>query len=395
MLQRSIGTLFFSAVVALVPNAQGQSVDLTGQPFHELSEPFTSFVGIAEVAPGVVVTADIREKRLVRIDMNTGEISNIGREGSGPGEWQLPMSALKAPDNNAYVADMMQAKMHVISPEGEMLRSVPLINSSGSGGGMMGLVMPQGIDSRGRLYYSSLSFSPGEEPATEIPVVRRDFTADNGPVDTVAWIPNPAAISISTSGSSSSNRMVIGGRKPFQPRDDWVALANGTVAVISADPYQMTIHSVGNPPAAGPENEYTPVKIGEAERAAYRDRQSVSTGVMISSGSGGGGRSSTVASMGNDDVPDEDFPDVMPPFTGSNSVIAAPDGSTWVLRNRAQSDPDPVYDIFSVGGRIIGQATLRPNSQVLGFGENSVYVRWQDPDTDLLYLQQYGREPAN
>jgi len=88
-------------------------------------------------------------------------------------------------------------------------------------------------------------------------------------------------------------------------------------------------------------------------------------------------------------IPDEDFPPVMPAY--SNQVRVSPEGEVWVPRNRPASDNVPTYDIFDSSGKLVGKATLKPNSAVVGFGAGAVYVARQDPDDDLRYLEKYSR----
>jgi len=82
---------------------------------------------------------------------------------------------------------------------------------------------------------------------------------------------------------------------------------------------------------------------------------------------------------------------VMPPFTERDAVQVTPEGEIWVLRTRAAADRTPTYDIFSNTGQLVGKATLKPNSMVVGFGTGVVYVARQDPEDDLRYLEKYAR----
>ena len=70
----------------------------------------------------------------------------------------------------------------------------------------------------------------------------------------------------------------------------------------------------------------------------------------------------------------------------------SPEGEIWVLRTRPASDKAPKYDIFNSAGQLIGKATLKPNSSVVGFGSGVVYVARQDPEDDLRYLEVYSRK---
>ncbi|MBP6444054.1 MAG: hypothetical protein KA267_08560, partial [Gemmatimonadales bacterium] len=116
-------------------------------------------------------------------------------------------------------------------------------------------------------------------------------------------------------------------------------------------------------------------------------------GITRTSGSGTAGTNVSTTSQGppQREIPDEEFPAVMPPFSGQGAVLISPDGEIWVLRTRPASDKVPTYDIFNSAGQLTGKATLKPNSAVVGFGAGVVYVARQDPEDDLRYLEKYAR----
>lgn len=374
-------------IIALPLAAQGRVVDLTGRPAAALDEPFTAISGVREVAPGVVIMSDMQERRLVRSDLTTGEVRDIGRQGDGPGEWRLPVRVFPGTGRDTYVPDLMQAKIHIVSPEGEITRSVPMTSATDGG---MSIFVPQGIDAAGRLYYAAPPITEGGEPMDSIPIQRRTFVDGMGTPETMAMLPNP--IQMMTTSSGGGARITTGRPGPYQARDRWTVLPDGHVAIVRAEPYHVEIFAAGKAPITGPAVAYTPVKIGKPERDAYRDRMKNATGMMITrgTGSGGGGVSARTVGVAGGDVPDSDFPETLPPFEGASDLVVAPSGAVWVRRAAAANARERSYDIFSPAtGQRVGTARLRPNSRVVGFGEGSIYVVRQDPADDLLYLERY------
>jgi hypothetical protein len=382
-------TIVLTGTIIVSPlSAQGRVVDLTGRPAAALDEPFTAISGVREVAPGVVIISDVRERRLVRSDLANGEVRDIGRQGDGPGEWRLPMAVLPGKGKDTYIPDMMQAKIHVVSPEGAITRSVPMTPPGATG---MMMVMPQSADAQGRLYYSGAPISDSGQPSDSIPVQRTDFLAAKPGVDTMAMMPNEIMMTSSATGGGA--RITMGRPTPYQARDSWTALPDGRVAVVRSKPYRVEIHRAGKQTVVGPTISYSPIKIGAAERNAYRERMKNATGMMITrGGSGGGGVQANTMSLGDQKIPDSDFPDAMPAFDPNNGVVVAPNGEIWVRRSSAASVAQVNYDIFSPAtGARIGTAKLRANSRVVAFGVGSVYVARQDQADDLLYLERYGQ----
>jgi len=385
------------ALVVVSPlAAQGRAVSLTGKPVAELEEPFTQITGIRELPGNRAVVVDAQEKTLQMVDFGKRSLSKISRNGSGPGEFQFPMSAFAGPANVTWVADPMMQKIHVVSPDGKITSA--LLTPGGDGPGS--LIFPQGVDAKGRLYFQGNGFTPGQStPSDTVPIVRWDPAVKR--VDTVAWIPSGLITSVSGGGNRASFTIRM---NPYSKADAWGVLPDGRVAIVRADPYRVDIVEAPGRVRKGAAVAYTPVKIGAAERDAYRKGQGSGGGgggsaVMLtrsvggSSTSGGGGAPSAGTSVSRATpgaVADADFPPVMPAFP-ARGVRTTPEGEIWVLRNRAASDKTPTYDIFDGTGKLVGKATLKPNSAIVGFGAGTAYVARQDPEDDLRYLEKYAR----
>lgn len=373
--------------------AQGRAVNLTGKPVAAIEEPFTQINGIRELPGNRAVVVDAQEKTLQMVDFGKLSLTKIARNGSGPGEFQFPMSAYAGPGNVTWVADPMMQKIHVVSAEGKITSA--LLAPGGDGPGS--LIFPQGVDGKGRLYFQGNGFTPGQSTASDtVPIVRWDPSLKR--VDTVVWVPSGLTSTVSGSAGRTNFTMRM---NPYMKADAWGVLADGRVAIVRAEPYRVDILDVAGKVHQGTAVPYTPVKIGAAEREAYRKAQSSGGSIMITRSVGaaparGGGpppssSNATVARGTPGVVADEDFPPVMPAFPARSSVRTTPEGEIWVLRNRPASDKTPTYDIFDGTGKLVGKATLKPNSLIVGFGAGSAYVARQDPEDDLRYLEKYAR----
>jgi hypothetical protein len=370
---------------------QLRAVNLTGRPAAALDEGITSVAGLQEVAPGKVVIADLQEHRLLFADLGANTIRDIGTRGGGPGEWQIAMNVTPGPGGTAYVADPSLRKIHVIDATGKIVRTVPFPGADGAGTpGVMAITIPRGTDTQGRVYFAGSPFAPGAQGQPDsVPILRWDPRTRR--TDTLGMLKNE--IRVTQSGGSGNTRvMARAGGGPMTAQAVWQPLPDGRVAIIHPKPYRVDIVEAPGRVRTGTAVNYTPVRVGKAERDQFRERQANAPGMTIRMGSGGMNMSSGGARPPQQPIPDSDFPDVMPPFSGggpSGGVLVAPNGEVWVLRTRPASDHTPSYDIWSPMGRLAGKATLRPNSTVVGFGEGSVYVARQDPEDDLRYLEKY------
>jgi hypothetical protein len=378
-------------IAAAVPAAgQSRNIILTGAPLKRIEEPFTQISGIRELPGNKAVVADRGEQKLMMVNFGTGAVTPISRKGGGPGEYQFPASVFPGPGNETWIGDPLAGKVHVVSPDGKIPTALlPPASENG-----IGLSMPRGVDAAARLYFQGMPRpDAGSGAMDSVSIIRWDPKAKR--VDTLGKV--PSGMTVNTSGSSGNSMRVMISSKPWTAAPAWGALPDGRVAVVQPAPYRVDVIGANKMVTRGPAQPYTPIKVTAAERTAYREAQKNSSGFSISrsvGGPGGGGTSISTARppASAQEIPDSDFPATMPPFSGQNSVQVSPEGEIWVLRTRPASDKAPKYDIFNSAGQLIGKATLKPNSSVVGFGSGVVYVARQDPEDDLRYLEVYSRK---
>jgi hypothetical protein len=375
-------------LVFVLPLGAQRAVNLTGRPVAALEEGITSVVGLQEVAPGQVVISDIQEQRLLFADLAAGTVRDIATKGSGPGEWQIAMSVTRGPGNTAYVADPSLRKIHVVDATGKIVRTVPFPEAPGNASpGGFSMVLPRGTDAQGRLFMTGSPFTPGAgEQPDSVPILR--FDPRTRRTDTMAMLKNETRVQQS-GGSGNMRVMARVGGGPYSPSTTWAPLPDGRVALVHPAPYRVDIVSARGQVQRGPAVPYTPIRIGKAERDQYRERLANTPRTSIRVGGGGGiSMSSGGSGPALPPIADSEFPATMPPFDGG-ALQVAPNGEVWVLRTRPANDHTPTYDIFSPTGALVARATLKPHSQVVGFGQGAVYVARQDPEDDLRYIEKY------
>jgi len=82
------------------------------------------------------------------------------------------------------------------------------------------------------------------------------------------------------------------------------------------------------------------------------------------------------------------WPEVMPAFTGSRAVLAAPNGELWVRRAQPAAADGSTYDVFDQQGRLVRQVAFTGQRVVLGVGAGVVFVSRTDED-DLQWIERY------
>jgi hypothetical protein len=387
-MQRATGLLLFSFALPTVASAQAKIA--LGKPDGESPEGFTNISSIRELPNGKVLVADRVDKVVQLVDLVSGSATRVGREGSGPGEYSLPLALIPQPDGSTLLQDPLNRRFLVIGPDGKpgAFADLPKPPTTGQGPGMMlSVTNMQGADARGRIYFpgSPFSFETGTQ-LDSVPIYRWDRTTSK--LDTVAFYKLPPGnASMNRSGGNFAVR--IGGSKVFTPAEAWAVTGDGRIARLTPAPYRVVWYDAPGRSAMGPVQPWTPIKVGEAEKEQVREARKRNRPMTISIGPGGGApppgaRSPQIG------VDEPEFEETMPPF-GTGGVIGTPDGEVWVLRNRPASEKSPVYDVFDRTGALAKQVTLAPNSRIVGFGKGTVYVAKSDED-DLQYLQRF-RKP--
>ena len=395
-----------AALLAAAPVvAAAQRPLVLAKPESEYGEPFTSISGIRELKDGRVLVADARDKTVQLIDLRSGAATAVGREGSGPGEYGLPMRLVPLPADSTAVFDAGTQRYLTIHPDAKTGRdfrleaAAPPAGGDGGRGGRGGMVMmgglsiPRGFDAKGNIYYEGMPFSMNDAgemvSADSVAVLRFDRAARR--VDTVAFRKVVKA-NAQVSGGRGNMNVRIGGGNPLAPADDWAALPDGRVAVVRAADYHLDVFSAANRKVSGAPVPYEKIRVDAAVKKMVEDQRARNSRnavrMTVNAGAGGTQRSTEIGGARPGEIPPlTDWPDVMPPFQ-ANAAFARPNGEVWVLRTRKPGDDIPTYDVFDGAGRVIGKVALPKDHRLIGFGQGTVYLIRSDAD-DLQYLQRH------
>jgi 6-bladed beta-propeller len=372
------------------------------KPEVEFAEPFSRLVAVRELRDGRVIVADSKDKTVQVLDLKGQKATKIGREGSGPGEYGLPTALVVLPADTTLVFDPLNSRYLRIGPDakpGATFRledgapPAPAASADGPPGGlrvMAGLSVPRATDAKGYLYFegSPISFGPnGPVSADSAPVMRYDRKTYKYDTLTFVTLPkNSASVQTRSSGGNQNVNVRVGGATPFPSRDQWTVLPNGTVVVARVKDYHLDVIGPNKQVSRGAAVPFTPVKVGEAEKAEYRKSQVTNAPIAIMRTNENGRVQTNASTMPPAEEPKE-WPTTKPPFGGS--ILAAPNGDVWVARSRPASDEIPRYDIFSPTGKLTGQVLLPKNTRLVGFGNAGAIYTVRTDEDDLQYLQRF------
>lgn len=381
----SVTVLPAAVLLAAPAGAQGVQTTTLSKPDAEFSEPFTNVAGIRELKDGRVIAIDNRDKIVEVVDFKADAATKVGREGSGPGEYSLPMSLVALPGDSSAVFDMLNRRMLAILPNAKVGDFIEL----SSGGGGRGMVVmgggPQATDRMGRFYSqgNNIAMGPnGPVVADSLAIERWDRHTDKR--DTVAWLHPPKNNTQFSGGSGGRVSVRMGGANPFAPTDKWAVAPDGRVALLSAEDYHIDWVSPDGRRTTTPPIRFDRLKVTEAHKQEWRDRMKQATGLMITNNNGK--MSATQMPMRNVQDPDE-WPEYLPPFLSNSVVSFSEDGMLWVQRTTPAGQP-PTFDVIDGNGHVVRRVVLEKKSRLVGFGNGTVYVTRVDED-DLQYLQRY------
>lgn len=363
------------------------------QPAVALEQPdaihpaaFTEITDVHELPDGRVLVADRRNKHVVLLDFTTGASKQVGRQGSGPGEYRFPGQFYPQPNGTTLLNDFFTHRFLVLDDTGGTGDVVPFPKAAGLG------IEAGSYDARGRIYFRSRPFGDFDGPRTtgrvqaypdSLAIIRWDPTS--GTVDTAGWVAAPR-IKLSSDGGGDKGGASLD-PPVFTPGDIWGVAPDGAVARVTPDPYRIIWYGKDSV-TVGLAQPYSPLPVTEADRQAHYESEkgmrSIAVGVR-DDGHTSIGEGPPVGQPGH-----REFAATKPPFLFDAAIRVTPDGQVWVPRARGAGDSIPRYDVFDRDGRKTQEVKLRPSSWVIGFGRGAIYLIRADDD-DVQHLERFRR----
>lgn len=343
-----------------------------------LPAEWTTVRGARELRDGRVVVLDSREQALKLVDFKTGSVAMIGRKGSGPGEYQLPLALFALPADSSVIADMAnEGAPMVITPAG--IAGDPLPGMRGDRA--VGFLNIGGkIDGRGRLYRAGHGVAIGRDP-----IERLDRST--GRIDTVAWY-DARVVSplrpLQAPGAERPKFARAGGPVPFGSLRQFELTPAGAVVLLSPEPYRVSFIANGKQ-TDGPVIPYQKLRVTDADKAEWRAERSRPAATIMYNRDGS--RTAGYSPARTVDEPGE-WPEFLPPYAlGSvfaDRIRIAPNGMIWIERAVNAGTPS-LYDVLTPAGALAYRVTLGNRARVVGFGPGGVYgVRLDDDDVEHL-----------
>lgn len=357
-------------------------------------DALTSIRAVRELGDGRVLVSDRTERRLVLLDLDAGTVVQVGREGTGPGEYAVPGTLYPLAGDSTVVVDAASRRWLFVDG-GQIVDTWAARRSPAD---QFNLEI-QGLDGVGRVL--ALAFHSGTPPdgmpglaamphhADSLAVVRIDGWRNGDPdpvVETLTVVAGPGTRSFCFTVTAADERVRrVGGCSPVSGQDMALPFADGWIAVAYHDPYRVAWRRPDGDWVRGPELPLSPRSLSEAEEQCFAVRRFPFRGVE--------------RPCGGDELVDRDWPSEVPPFLalatrqmagpGIPPLLATPEGRLMVRRTPAPGVNQNHYDVWNRQGELDATLSLPANEAVLGFGPGSIYVI----ETGAFDLQTLRRHP--
>lgn len=376
-----------AALMSTAPAFAQVAVRDLPRPTREIEEPFSLISGAIEVKPNQVLAVDATEGTMALVDFARGTRSNVGRQGSGPGEYRAPAGLLRVRGDTIWLVDAMLQRITAFNPDLSPGTTFPLLMLDQAT--MTVLTAPFFSDRSGRVYSSAMKIQAGvggggNDMQMSLPdsvgLVRFDPRQAARTEVTKLRFPISGKPEISRSGNSMKYTMAFPG---FVAADPWAVFPDGRIAIIRGATYTVEFIAPDGTRSTTGRIPYQPVKMTEADQKAEMaearramQEQGKVVQKMLPAG----------FSMDFELLPPANWPANYPAVAPLNA-LAAPDGRLWVKRNMPFRLGREQWDVIDATGKLVASWRLPAKTTIATVGQGVAYTVRTDAD-DLRYIQR-------
>lgn len=356
-----------SAGIRIVENERpawrkGQGWSVVPEPVLELGvaegDPRYQFGAVGDavrLGDGTLVVSDVQANELRAYDARGRYLRTLGRQGSGPGEFNGIVSAFLLPGDSIAVYDGLAGRLTVFAPGGALARTANLAPLDGR-------LPPKPLGAFGD---GSLVVAPAFNPRfTASPRPSRDtmplarYSAQGAQTASLGHILGEETVTIV--GGSGENRFASRGPVPFG-RGTHVAVAGTRLLIADAARYELAEHGADGRLVRLVRRAAQPEPVTDVDRAAWAEQRQGSAGDRF-------------RQMREGLAAATPFPEHKSWFAG---VRLDAEGNAWVQRHAAPGAGTP-WDVFDAEGRLLGTVTVPAGLRVTQIGADFVVGVWTD-----------------
>lgn len=283
--------------------ARDRAVDIASETVYAVGraegaswEMFAGVSGLAFDDDGHLFVLDRGGHRVIVFDADGGFVREFGRQGGGPGEFQLPLALALTAEGRVVVSDLARRSFTVFSPDGEYLSSHPFPDESGMplpelrsrpAGGVLwtARALPMGgpvrVERAGTPGRAPDSGAPGRagatgqerdgQPRETQPILLHPLEAGASAVELyAAAVPQPR---VETTGGRGETTVRVGMPPVFSPTVHWGVLPDGGLAVAHDTEYAIRLTDAEGEVRAVVRRPIRPRAVTERDRRDAREQR--------------------------------------------------------------------------------------------------------------------------
>ena len=370
-----VGATLASMWLTGVPaGAQPMRTLRLGASTGTLDAEFTVVTSVRELRDGRVLVTDGRERKLFVGDFRTRAVQQVGRNGSGPGEYGMVGFLRPLAGDSSIMLDAMARRWLLLDGAtivGQQSPDHPAVLASGgffTHSDTLGHVLTRRVPERA----DGLTVTDRRD-SSNLVLVRRS----TGVAQTVARVRNvERRIEIDRASDgriTRSSSMVVG---PLRSEEQAVLFADGWLAIARLDPFRVDWRAPTGAWTRGAPLPVPEIRVTARERDAFFARNPNAFGPSSVPGLPATPRPTA-----------SDFPATVPPFALA-AVSDGPAGLLLIKRHRSADVGPSHYLLVDRRGALVGELVLPDNTSIVGAGPRSVYVVVKDED-DLQTLRRH------
>jgi hypothetical protein len=319
---QSLKEIYVTGTIKLTPEL---TIDESSLPEGIFLE---SIVDIALDGFGMLYACDMYAHNIKKFTTEGEFIKVIGREGQGPGEFNMPL-AVAASKDGIIVFDLRSRRLCSLTANGENIKTTIVQRAEGHPQKMKSLPNGDVVIER-----EIIHFGEGDKPQDcVIQVYAPDLTLKKTILSHPVWRNKYRQI----------QNMFTNIIQPFTPQVHWDVTSKGDIIIGFAADYTIETHHVEKGKLSTFSHKYDPVKVTD------EDKEKFFAGLTYGSESGRMELPKEIKDM-------TEFPKNKPAFT---NILVDPEGNILVFPSQKISDTSEiVFDAFDPNGTFIGKVRL-------------------------------------
>lgn len=344
----------------------------------KIDAEFSSIVAVRELSDGRALVADIRENKVVIVDFASGAVTQIGRSGQGPGEYQNPRWFHRLGADSTLLVELRSSRWHLLAGD-RLVATVPPDHPAYVALRRQAL----GADARGNVIATS-SFADNRGAA--VPANGPDSTwlvranRKTARVDTLGRLKaQKSTIATTTNGRGEVSGVSIF-MVPFSAPEQPAMFEDGWIAVARVAPYRIDWVGPDGKVTKGAAIPWRATKLTQGDVEFFFASRSGSVTSPMSAEQAEARRKQVETVM-------KQVPGEVPPFATAG-LIPAEDGTLIIRHNETASQPNARYDIVDRSGRLRGTIAMDKGETISAVSKKWAYVVFVDDD-GLNFLRRH------